>query len=647
MVTPLSKGVCKLTATGYDCSDQNLQAVPGPDGLPSATKILDFSFNHLPALYNTTFSRLTQLVSLDLTRCKINWIFENSFQNQKHLESLILIGNTLMFVADDALIGPLALSHLRLSQTSMDDLKLIPYNNLMSLETLELGDNDIHSLRGLQQFNWKKMTTLNLQLNAIQNISAAEVAVLQNGRGLSMSFKSNSIVYIEPKAFELVQFNSLDFNDCFSEADISVILAGLAGVKTNILSLGVFEQSQPSTIKAQSLQALCDITVKDLRFQLQHFSDITDTPFHCLSGLEKLDLTRAHLDSLPATVGQMKSLSKLILNENKFQNVCHTNAMSLPSLTALSMRGNQHKSLLFSDGCLSGLSKLELLDLSHSKLLTGTECCEIQLTGLSQLQKLNLSYNSQMKWSALPFREVSDLRQLDCSRVNVTYETQCAEGGPFQNLHHLKWLGISWRFLNLSCQSNLLEGLQNLEHMSLSGSYFKDGVISNPEMFKHVPLLQNLVLSDCGLVSIDRNMFTHLSKLTHADLSGNRLVVVYTNVFYSLEKVLLNFAMNDIKIVDLDSVKGLGEESKLDLSDNPLVCNCSNVEFISWMQSNVNKMTNTDRTRCGESREALTDVHLNCTSFGILGIGLVIVFIGIAFIIIWKVREKYKQYENV
>lgn len=51
---------------GSDCSGLALRLVP--DEIPDATKTLDFSFNYLPALYNSTFHRLRSLVSLDLTR---------------------------------------------------------------------------------------------------------------------------------------------------------------------------------------------------------------------------------------------------------------------------------------------------------------------------------------------------------------------------------------------------------------------------------------------------------------------------------------------------------------------------------------------------------------------------------------------------
>lgn len=51
---------------GYDCSDMDLQSIP--DEIPNSVQILQFSFNYLPVLYNSTFQRLKSLQSLDLTR---------------------------------------------------------------------------------------------------------------------------------------------------------------------------------------------------------------------------------------------------------------------------------------------------------------------------------------------------------------------------------------------------------------------------------------------------------------------------------------------------------------------------------------------------------------------------------------------------
>lgn len=50
----------------YSCEDLGLRQIP--EYLPSTTEVLDFSFNFLNTLQPSTFSKLEDLVSLDLTR---------------------------------------------------------------------------------------------------------------------------------------------------------------------------------------------------------------------------------------------------------------------------------------------------------------------------------------------------------------------------------------------------------------------------------------------------------------------------------------------------------------------------------------------------------------------------------------------------
>uniref|UniRef100_A0A8C5YKL4 CD180 molecule n=1 Tax=Marmota marmota marmota TaxID=9994 RepID=A0A8C5YKL4_MARMA len=50
----------------YNCENLGLSEIP--DTLPNTTEFLEFSFNFLPTIQNTTFSRLIDLTFLDLTR---------------------------------------------------------------------------------------------------------------------------------------------------------------------------------------------------------------------------------------------------------------------------------------------------------------------------------------------------------------------------------------------------------------------------------------------------------------------------------------------------------------------------------------------------------------------------------------------------
>lgn len=72
---------------------------------------------------------------------------------------------------------------------------------------------------------------------------------------------------------------------------------------------------------------------------------------------------------------------------------------------------------------------------------------------------------------------------MDCSHLKVTRINHTAAGGP------LRRLNISWKFGDFSVHWNLLEVLISLESLNLRGGSFKDRIVSNGEMFIHVPLL--------------------------------------------------------------------------------------------------------------------------------------------------------------
>lgn len=222
---------------------------------------------------------------------------------------------------------------------------------------------------------------------------------------------------------------SLDFSGCFNKMNVSVLLKGLEGVKTYKLYLGIYEDSTNRHAMPTKLQSFCNISVVDVDFQLQHFSDLTNTSFRCFSAIQKLDFTRAHLSAFPSNLSNLSMLSHLVLDENSFNDVCDINAASFPMLTHLSMSGNL-KFLQFHENCLEPLSYLEELQLSHSSLMTGHFCCNKQLTGLRELKSLNLSYNILMMWEPLPFNATPNLKHLDCTRTKYVLNGS----SPFNNL---------------------------------------------------------------------------------------------------------------------------------------------------------------------------------------------------------------------
>ncbi|KAI5089170.1 CD180 antigen precursor [Silurus meridionalis] len=632
-------------ADGSDCSGLALQLIP--DEIPDSIKTLDFSFNFLPTLYNSTFQRLRNLVSLDLTRCSINFIYDDVFRYQFDLETLILVANPLSFISDRAFSGPLAIKYLGLAGSTINSLMDIPTDHLDFLETLDLRGSDLHSLDGLLKLPRQQLKRLIFDLNLIENIRAADMETLRGTRDLEVSFKGNNLVDVEAGAFQNLDLGSLDFSGCFDKMHISILLKGLEGVRTNKLHFGVFEDSSKGYIMPSDLQFFCNISAIDVSFQMQYFPGLTNASFECFAEIQKLDFTRAHLSRFPSNLSNLSMLSHLILDMNSFTSVCDINPMNFPSLTHLSVSRNSEY-LHFKDNCLEPLSHLVELQLSHSNLMTGDVCCNKQLAGLRELKLLNLSYNFLMKWEPLPFNATPNLEHLDCTKTQFLLSSS----SPFIKLENLQTLNLSFTHLNLSRNAQLLKGLSKLRELHLRGNAIQGGVLAKTENFDYVPLLKNLDLSSCGIAQIREDVFKNLAKLQYVDLSENQLAVLSLAAFYSLNQIQLNFGSNKIMVVDVNVVKDLGTSSSIDLSSNPLACDCTNYQFIMWVKDNVRKMKRVGKTVCDATAERIVDVDLKCVSSSralgiVLGIAITIALITVLGYFVKKGQSQYRPYSRL
>ncbi|NXT52434.1 CD180 protein, partial [Pluvianellus socialis] len=623
----------------YSCEGLGLREIP--DKLPVTTESLDFSFNVLPSLQNSTFSELKSLLYLDLTRCQINWVYDGAFHSNTLLKTIVLTGNLLMFLSDTAFIGPQSLKQLVLTQTGISSMSFIPVANLDSLDTLILGSNHISSLQLPPNFPTRNLKYLDFQMNNIRAITAEDVRVLQKTSNMTLIFKGNDITYIEPGAFQS-HFYSLDFGGC---ADIPGVLVGIQNSTAQTLWLGTFHgmEKQPH-ISPDVLQGLCNVSVRDLYLQLRHFRNLNADTFQCLTRLRKLDLTQTHISTLPPGISSMNSLAELVLNANSFKHLCNISSASFPSLTHLHIKGNLQL-LQLGSGCLKNLAKLQHLDLSKSHV-ESFDCCNEALSGLSSLRYLNLSHNIKLHLQDVLIKDSANLELLDLAFTPLHINTS---QGPFQNLHLLQVLNLSSSRINTSNQ-HLFQGLENLMLLDLSQNNFESGIRPNDKLFQELPNLEVLILSSCELTAIGGQAFHSLKKLRHVDLSHNKLTAVTTEAFSNLKSIYLNFAHNRIHIVPHDKLASLAGRCIINLSYNPLDCTCSNIGLITWYKQNLDKIEDPEGTTCSEPKllagAQLATVSLSCgiSTAGIMAIVLAILSCGAIFI--WGAcyfKQNYQQ----
>ncbi|XP_010996635.2 toll-like receptor 4 isoform X3 [Camelus dromedarius] len=129
----------------YQCMELNLYKVP--DNIPTSTKILDLSFNHLNHLGSHSFSSFPELQVLDLSRCEIQMIDDNAYQGLNHLATLILTGNPIQSLALRAFSGIPSLQKLVAVETNLASLEDFPIGHLKTLKELNVAHNLIHSFK--------------------------------------------------------------------------------------------------------------------------------------------------------------------------------------------------------------------------------------------------------------------------------------------------------------------------------------------------------------------------------------------------------------------------------------------------------------------------------------------------------------------
>lgn len=460
-----------------------------------------------------------------------------------------------------------------------------------------------------------------------------DVAILQQSHNLTLILKGNDMTYIEDGAFQSTFFYSVDFGGCI---DISVVLSGMQGSQTHILKLETFEDVEDGLPTSPAmLQGLCNISVKDVNLQKRHFQYLSSTTFQCLTKLQSLDLTYTYLKALPPNMTVMNTLKELILSKNSFQYICNISSATFPSLTHLYIKKNSVR-LDFGSGCLENLSKLQHLDLSNS-YIASIDCCSQHLKGLSRLQHLNLSYNEKLHLKNIPFQECGNLELLDLAFTLLHIDTP---SGPFQNLHHLRVLNLSYSSVNTSIQG-LLQGLKNLVLLNFSGNKFESGSILNGNLFQQAPSLEVLILSSCELTAIQDEAFHTLRKLKHADLSYNKLTTFNTEAFFNLKSLYLNFANNKIHIIPRDMLTILSGQSIINLSYNPLECTCSNIDLLTWYKQNMDKIEDLKGTVCSEPASLagvqLSTVTLSC-GISITEVVLIVMFLILIVVILVILR---------
>ncbi|XP_074083117.1 chondroadherin-like protein isoform X2 [Macrotis lagotis] len=276
---------------------------------------------------------------------------------------------------------------------------------------------------------------------------------------------------------------------------------------------------------------------------------------------------RQNLTEVPVSIPQMTQ--RLDLQGNVLKVIPPEAFLSLPYLTHLDLRHCQLERV--EEGAFRGLGRLVYLNLASNHL---SVLYQEALDGLGSLRQLVLERNQLEEIRPGAFSQLGSLGLLNLAHNSLVYLPDMA----FQGLLQTRWLRLSHNALNVLAPE-ALAGLPGLRRLSLDHNELQalpGEALSRPEglvqlELGHNPLtylgeedglalwaLRDLALDHAALQDVGAGAFARCPRLRSLDLQSNQLG-------------------------GLPPLEGVGQLRKLNLSGNPLLCDCAARPLWEWV----------------------------------------------------------------
>uniref|UniRef100_A0A9R1SLS6 Toll-like receptor 4 n=2 Tax=Cyprinus carpio TaxID=7962 RepID=A0A9R1SLS6_CYPCA len=570
----------------YSCSGRNLTQIPS--SLPFTVMSLDFSFNFLSSLHKCAFPVLVNLQVLDLTRCQIKHIENDTFYNVKNLTTLILTGNPITYFGPGCLNSLHNLQRLVLVDVGLSSLQL-QINNLTKLQELRVGTNNIQSM-SLPSFmsTFKEFSLLDLHANNISIIKTDDTVLLREiGRNMTLILSRNQLLHIEPGAFKDIYLKEFHILSSFVSLNAQKeCLEALTGLSVDKLFLGSYRMQWKVKVSNGSyLDGLCSIHFNEIYFVQKEFSDSEMHLFRCMINATKITVKSGYIKSMKYI--RFHRLKELYLGPTLLSAVPLIS--HIPSLEKLVVRNNMPMNFYG----ISDLPLLKFVDLSGNFLIL-KDCCSQFFQRTPNIHYMNLSRNSEIGIADKPFSGLDLLEVLDLHHTKLVLVFYF---GFLHGLKYLKYLDISYTSITVTRQM-IFQDLNNLTVLKMAGNSFHGDALSY--LLQNLTGLNVLDISHCGIEEISRRSFIGTQKIRYLYLSQNKLMILDFLALPNLKQLTsLYVDKNSITSIPLHVLQKLPTNlSEFDLSSNPIDCSCSQTDFIWWIIQNQNVLKQPENIVC-------------------------------------------------
>ncbi|XP_069140320.1 toll-like receptor 3 [Argopecten irradians] len=539
------------------CSGCRLLGVP--KDLPSNTTVLDLSNNNLASLERHTFPDLQMLKILYLQRNKLVRITSGAFDNVPNIEKLDLTDNKLEQSSIDMNVFEILkkLRTLKIQGNNFHISKVYPEQALSSISNLIVLAMDIFEGFVFGNGFWNQTSLQHLYLSFQGN---GTVTLLNDSfDGLK---RSNIKVLSIAAPFRKIETNTLasfgnliklKWENIAYTLTIHDALEGLYGIRgrtMNSLSIIGFRYrfTNGEGLRKSDMFNLGTICVKKLYLIGNAISTIgidVMTAWTSKTCIKELDLSKNmfYLPQPLTLLGLFSSLTRLLIRHTamrifrKRSTFMRERAFFLPTnLTYVDIVDNPLSGYIVN--ITIAKNNLTVLKIGYPKNFR----CEYGLIkGLVHLRELDMTGIDCSEVNPNMFTETPLLSRLTARQCNIERVLSRNTPAIFKGLHHLSILDVSSNNLHFIHKHLLADQKKTLKQLNLSGNHM-DRIPT--EILHNLTVLENLDISNNSISTLNYSQYTLLDEFK-------------------------------IKSIDFQIV----------LHGNPLLCNCENLDFLSWVEA--------------------------------------------------------------
>ncbi|XP_050352140.1 protein artichoke-like [Nymphalis io] len=530
-----------------DITFNNYKIVPNICSMPNL-QFLNVSHNKIIAakLYNAY--DLDSLKEIDLSYNKIKIIDDNENEYvYRGLKKMWLSHNELIYLPDTVFTRFFDLEFLDLSYNLITNLTLLTFEGINKLKILQLSNNGIIDINS-SLFRFNTLIELYLNNNKLKNVLVRDYENLNELEILDLS--NNFIVNLEKNVFiNLSSLKQIDLSgnlltvidkDTFSGTTLLSSI-NLSQNELTVIPTYLFQEKTISffSIEKNNLQG----SLKKGTFIGLKLNTRLDISYQSITSIEEL-----------AFFG-LDDLTELLLNNNIIKSLSNNSFKTLKKLVKLDLSFNLITHIDFDKTDLLSLRWLLLHD-NHISAIK-----KDNFESLQDLQFLDLSQNNITKIDSQSFETLGYVNNI---LINKNPIIGNLEAETFKGLHSVPMLDLSYTLLNIIMNASF-DDMINLNYINISHSKVKQLQYNTFLNTGNIEIL-DLSYNEINKLSLNTTNLVNLKRLL---LNNNNIIILFADIFKGmplLNEILLSH--NLIKSVDDETFKYQKHLWYLDLSFN-------------------------------------------------------------------------------